>query len=177
MSQFPATVKVLLVATNMPPLISMPFSPISHVCEGVPTTVPPVHTMPSAVIFSEAEKLPEVFVKIPSTSKAPPWLRMPPSCSTLLYVRLSMVLWSFDVYKTLESVLRVKVPSLVQVPPDRIVTLPDAIVSIWSVEIVKSSPPASSVSLMVAVKLNTDALELQKILLKAGSKAGAPEIV
>ncbi len=177
MSQFPATVKVSLVATNIPPLISMPSSPISHVSEGNPPTVPPVHTMPSAVIFFEAEKLPEVFVKIPSTSKAPPWIRMPPLCSTLLYVRLSMVLWSFDVYKTLESVLRVKVPSLIQVPPDRTVTLPVSIMSVLPFEIVKSSPPVSSVSLIVAVKLNIDALKLQKILLKVGSNSGVPEIV
>ena len=66
-------------------------------------------------------------------------------------------------------------PVRVQVPPDRIVTLPAFIVSVLPLEMVKSSPPASSVSLIVAVKLNTVALELQKILLKVG--VVEPEIV
>ena len=91
MSQFPATVKVSLVTTNIPPLISMPSSPISHVCEGSPPTVPPVHTMPSAVIFSEAEKLPEVFVKIPSTSKAPLLLSLPLTVSSAVPVHQYLI--------------------------------------------------------------------------------------
>ena len=60
-------------------------------------------------------------------------------------------------------------------PPDRIVTLPVSIVSVLPFEMVKSSPPASSVSLIVAVRLNTVALELQKSLLKVG--VVEPEIV
>jgi len=164
--QFPSTVNAPVVATNVPPFITIPAVPMSHACAGAPVIASKVHTIPFAVIVCEATKLPEVFVKIPATLSAPLWVSSPPLCSIMPYVTPGPVRVALEAvsYKNLEAASRVNAAPLAdksQVPPDTFVTLPAFIVSVLFAAMVKFCPPVSSESSIATVRSSIVAPPLQ----------------